>query len=379
MAQLVLMGVLNSEFDLSDPYVKNFVNDYDIYKPAIDDDLFATLLPAGAIEGGNGGGGDGSMAQRLDFRISETQFTAQRWFKHDKVTRGQVSDKWFSEIAFPTNMRAQFCLVFKDRREYTMHMERFGPFYKRYFTYVTTMLVTAQKIPPSLPANRQVAAQKPSADVIEKAANTTGAISNEVKVESCVLVGKNWVLGSSHYPKTLSDITTRHLSFDLIPTNPDRNSDKYFSFDLVLDKGVEKWQIQGNYQVGLFKINKNIAGSYPALSPPKGFYKFSDGDNVFIVGHPSGVWFRQVLQGKISKIGKNNINAVITLNSTPVGFSDFQGFSGGPVFSAAGQLIGIMIEKSGHNEIRFTRLDAIYNAFDAVGFPINSEAPALKG
>lgn len=378
MAQLVLIGVLNSEFDLSDPYVQNFVNDYDIYKPAIDDDLFATLLPAGAIEGGNGGGGDGSMAQRLDFRISETQFTAQRWFKHDKVTRGQVSDKWFSEIAFPTNMRAQFCLVFDNRREYTMHMERFGPFYKRYFTYVTTMLVTPKNTDSSPPKDTPATAQTPSAEIIEIAAKNTGAISNEVKVESCVLVGKNWVLGSSHYPKKISDITTRHLSFDLIQNNPNRGSDKYFSFESTSVKGAETWQIQGDHQVGLFKINKNIAGNYPILKPPKGSHKFGVDDNVFMVGNPSGVWFRQVLQGKILKIEKNGINARINLNSTPVGFSDFQGFSGGPVFSATGNLIGIMIEKSGPNEIRFTRLDAICIEFKALKFPI-SDAPALNG
>ena len=142
MAQLVLIGVLNRTLDNEDPYVQDFMATYKKVPVKWDKDLRADLLDPGDI-GSNGGGGDGTRA--LSFRTSDLGFSAQRWTTYPSATFNKNSDGMLSDVIFPKILRAQFCLVFKNRIEYSRHLARFEPFYERYFAYVTTFLVTKEK------------------------------------------------------------------------------------------------------------------------------------------------------------------------------------------------------------------------------------------
>lgn len=141
MAQLVLIGVLNRTLDEDDPYVQDFKNTYKTLPIKWNDDLRADLLAPGDI-GSNGGGGDGTRA--LSFRTSDLGFSAQRWTTYPTATFNKNSDGMLSDVIFPRVLRAQFCLVFNGRQDYSRHLARFEPFYERYFAYVTTFLVTEE-------------------------------------------------------------------------------------------------------------------------------------------------------------------------------------------------------------------------------------------
>lgn len=215
---------------------------------------------------------------------------------------------------------------------------------------------------------------------VMKAAKAAGAVFSEEYTESCVLVAENWVLGVSHYRKKLRHIISQQLSFDLFdgadaPLLADRQC---FSFDHGVDDfdadNNWKYQKREKFEVGLFRVRKNIDGIYPLIDSAKFRKKksFEDEEEIYAVGFPRYLWKREIIKGNITAVAANRIHAFASLGRA------VPGFSGGPVFSKDGELLGIMInnaDTAGAKNIKFTRLSAISNEFLKI-FP-NASLPAL--
>ena len=217
--------------------------------------------------------------------------------------------------------------------------------------------------------------------------NSAGAIFSEEHTESCVRVGKEWVLGVAHYRKQLRHIITRQLSFDLVDKinggKAQYSKRNCFSFK-CLDADFEnvegfnvvwKWQEHKNLQVGLFRVNKNIQGEYPLesddilLGGDKNPVKANS--PVFVAGFPRDTWTREIVEGRISSVSDMHAYADLS-RAVP-------GFSGGPVFSSDGKLLGVLLNNSdnvGARNVKFTLLSAISAHFKDKGFALN-QTPTL--
>lgn len=144
--RLVFIASLMMDLDQADEDVLRFSAEFPATLVAgIDDQLNAKLLLSDQIDGSNGGGGDG-RGERLSFRISESQLTAQRWLSSPVPFNGGTANGAFRNIKFPPTLTAQLCFIFETRTDYEAHMSKHKSFYQRYFAYSITLMETPHTV-----------------------------------------------------------------------------------------------------------------------------------------------------------------------------------------------------------------------------------------
>ena len=208
---------------------------------------------------------------------------------------------------------------------------------------------------------------------IVEVAKLAGAVFSEEHTESCVRVAPEWVLGIAHYRKQLRHIISQQVSFDLFDGagSVSKSERKCYSFKHYEDdwtatkqiKNVWKYQDHKKLEVGLFRIHENDNRTWPILD----FEDVVDGNKIdikdkkyqiYAVGYPRYLWKREIVKGYMVSINDMHVYADLE-RAVP-------GFSGGPVFSHDGKLLGIMVSNSdtaGAKNVKFTRISAISRYF----------------
>lgn len=220
----------------------------------------------------------------------------------------------------------------------------------------------------------------PSDQIIIDSSNAAGCIFNEDSSSSCVLIGKKWALGIAHNEMKPSQYIQRQLSFDIVENGISPVLRKTYSLNPTWPSSekIKIWQFFTGFEICIFQINKNIEGMLPScagIKIPEGEIFFKKDDPIFSIGYPEDTWFREISHGKIIRIDENKIHA----------YAEFEkiqpGYSGGPIFSEEGKLLGIITtdlsDDDNQNIAKFTRLSAIVCKFKELNFPIN-ETPTLQ-
>lgn len=218
------------------------------------------------------------------------------------------------------------------------------------------------------------------------AAKLAGAVFSEEHTESCVRLARGWVLGIAHYRKQIRHIISQQVSFDLFDGAGSVLKEKRecYSFDhsegdwktTKQIKNVWKYQEHKTLEAGLFRIRENDGKSWPVLKFGDIDVDSSDDDNkesywIYAVGYPRYLWKREIVKGRILSTSRDvdgdPLHATMSLERA------VPGFSGGPVFSHDGKLLGVMVsnlDPTGAKNVKFTCISAISKHFaPQVGLP----------
>jgi hypothetical protein len=151
MTRIVLMGTLNREWNVEPTstvlkaQLAVFKETYQKLVPHTESIQGMNLLGTHEVDGPNGDGGD-QLPAIIDFRLSESGLTAQRWDTTPTPVGGRdthgESPLFISAVKFNPVLRAQFCLVFSSVAKYRAHWNNFSGVYRAYFEYVIAVAET---------------------------------------------------------------------------------------------------------------------------------------------------------------------------------------------------------------------------------------------